>query len=102
MSILEPVRQPPFAPPKVTAVLAPALLKLFPSAAPRVEVSASTVGEMIDQLNDRWPGMRDRLCDSTPRIRRHINVFVGGERAALETPLASNTEVFILTSISGG
>ena len=35
----------------------------------------------IDALDARWPGMRDRLCDSTPAIRRHINVFVDGERA---------------------
>ncbi|MEA2742004.1 MAG: sulfur-carrier protein, partial [Acetobacteraceae bacterium] len=31
---------------------------------------------MIEALNARWPGMQDRLCDSTPRVRRHINIFV--------------------------
>jgi molybdopterin converting factor small subunit len=88
--------------PVVTAVLAPALVKLFPSAPPRVEIAASTVGEMIDELNERWPGMRDRLVDSTPRIRRHINVFVRGERAKLETLLTDSSEVYVLTAISGG
>ena len=61
-----------------------------------------TVGDVIDALDARWPGMRDRLCDSTPRIRRHINVFVAGERATLETPLAPGAEVVVLTAISGG
>ena len=55
-----------------------------------------------DALDARWPGMRDRLCDSRPAIRRHINVFVDGEKAALDTPLAPGTEVIIMTAISGG
>lgn len=88
--------------PIVTAVLAPALLQLFPGASRRVELSAGTVAEMIDKLDARWPGMRDRLVDSTPRIRRHINVFVEGERAALHTLLAPDAEVYIITAISGG
>ena len=46
--------------------------------------------------------MRDRVCDSRPRIRRHINVFVDGERATLETPLAPGAEVIVMTAISGG
>jgi molybdopterin converting factor small subunit len=46
--------------------------------------------------------MRDRLCDSRPAIRRHINVFVDGERATLATVLKPGTEVYVLTAISGG
>lgn len=42
---------------------------------------------LLDALDARWPGMRDRLCDSTPAIRRHLNVFVDGRRARLDTPL---------------
>jgi molybdopterin converting factor small subunit len=78
------------------------LVNLFPDAELRVELSASTVGEMIEALDCRWPGMRDRLCDSTPAIRRHINVFVEGERATLRTSLSPGADVFILTAMSGG
>ncbi len=88
--------------PPVTVVLAPALLRLFPEAQRRIEVYASTVGEMMNALDHRWPGMRDRLCDSTPAVRRHINVFVSGERASLHTPLVAGSEVWVLTAISGG
>jgi sulfur-carrier protein len=86
----------------VVVRLPPALLNLFPAAERRLEVEAATVGEVMAALDARWPGMRDRLCDSRPAIRRHINVFVDGRRASLETPLAPGTEVFILTAISGG
>ncbi|MGX5842832.1 MoaD/ThiS family protein [Mesorhizobium sp. ArgA1] len=78
------------------------LIDLFPGARRRVELPASTVKEMIDGLDALWPGMRDRMCDSRPAIRRHMNVFVDGEKATLETRLAPGTEVFILTAISGG
>jgi molybdopterin converting factor small subunit len=79
-----------------------ALTILFPGAPPRVELRAATVGEAIDGLNARWPGMGDRIRDTRPAIRRHINVFVDGRKATLETALAPGTEVFVLTAISGG
>ena len=75
---------------------------LFPTAERRVELWVDTVDEMMDALDARWPGMRDRLCDSTPAIRRHINVFIDGRRASLDTRLAPGTDVFIVTAISGG
>ena len=88
--------------PLVVARLPGVLIDLFPGAPRRVELPASTVKEMIDGLDALWPGMRDRICDSRPAIRRHMNIFLDGERATLETRLAPGTEVFILTAISGG
>lgn len=79
-----------------------ALTNLFQGATPIVHLSASTISEVFHQLDARWPGMRDRLCDSSPAIRRHINVFVERKRATLETELSPGTEVTILTAISGG
>jgi sulfur-carrier protein len=91
------------APPVPALVVLPRLLvNLFPGAVPEVAVSASNVREAIDALEARWPGMRDRLCDSRPAIRRHINVFVDGDKATLDTPLSPGTEVIIMTAISGG
>jgi molybdopterin converting factor small subunit len=86
---------------QVTVLLPPALLSLFPTVPRRVELAASTVGEAIEALNARWPGLRDRLCDSTPRIRRNINVFVGGRRAVLATPLPPGAEMVIMTAVTG-
>jgi len=86
----------------VLVSLPPALLGLFPGCERRVALAAATVDEAMDALNARWPGMRDRLCDSTPSIRRHINVFVDGEKAALGTTLRDGADVFIMTAISGG
>ncbi len=90
------------APAPVLVRLPVLFANLFPTAERTVELSVQTVAEMIDALDSRWPGMRDRICDSTPAIRRHINVFVEGRRANLETRLAPGTDVYILTAISGG
>lgn len=89
-------------PEPVFVTLPATLVALFPGSVRRIEIPGSTVGDIIDGLNRRWPGMRDRLCDSTPRIRRHINVFVEGERATLETPLSPGAEMLVMTAISGG
>jgi molybdopterin converting factor small subunit len=86
----------------VVVFLPSALADLFPDSEKRVEVQAATVDGVMDALDRRWPGMRDRLCDSRPAIRRHINVFVEGERATLATVLEPGTEVYVLTAISGG
>jgi molybdopterin converting factor small subunit len=75
---------------------------LFPTAERELALAVGTVAELMDALDARWPGMRDRLCDSTPAIRRHINVFVEGKRATLDTRLAPGADVFIITAISGG
>ncbi len=89
-------------PATVTVTLAGALTYLFPGAPRRLTVTAGSVREMVDALEADWPGMGDRIVDSTPAIRRHMNVFVDGERAALDTPLRPGAEVFVLTAISGG
>ena len=88
--------------PPVTVILPPAFATLFPGSPRRVALEAATVGEAMAALDARFPGMRDRLCDSTPAIRRHINVFVGAERATLATRLAPGAEVLVMTAISGG
>ena len=87
---------------QVTVRLPAALTRLFPGSPPRVELAAADVTEMIDGFDALWPGMGDRIRDSSPAIRRHMNVFVAGRRAKLATPLAPGCEVFVLTAVSGG
>ena len=82
--------------------LPPHLVVLFPGADRLVSLNAANVDEMVDGLDALWPGMRERICDETPSIRRHINVFVNGRRAKLSTLLAPGADVFVLTAISGG
>ena len=83
-------------------LLPAALTRLFPGCAAECELEAATVAELIDRLDRSWPGMRDRLCDGVPAIRRNIHIIVDGRRAGLQTRLPPHGEVAILTAISGG
>lgn len=86
----------------VVVKLSPLLVDLFPGSTRRVEMQADSVTAMVHELDRRWPGMGDRICDSRPAIRKHMNIFVDGERASLGTALVPGSEVFVLTAISGG
>jgi molybdopterin synthase sulfur carrier subunit len=82
--------------------LPPTLPPLFADLPRRLDIEAATVGEAIARLDDRWPGLRDRLCEPGPILRPHINVFVDRERAALDTELAAGSRVDVIAAISGG
>lgn len=86
----------------VDVILPPALVTLFPGAKTHVSVEADSVEEMLVALDERWPGMRDRVRDSRPSIRKHINIFVDGKRATLDTALNGGSKVYVLTAMSGG
>ena len=75
---------------------------LFPGLPRHLELDASTVAEALDRLEERWPGIRDRLCEPGPTIRRHIHVYVDRERAQLDTELGERSRVDVITAISGG
>ena len=78
------------------------LTPLFGDLPRRIEVDASNVAEAIAQLEERWPGVRDRLCDPGPVLRQHIHIYVDKERAQLDTPLDPRSQVDVVTAISGG
>ena len=75
---------------------------LFGDLPRRLEVDATTVDEAITQLDERWPGLRDRLCEPGPVLRRHICVYVDRERAGLDTALGAEARVDVIAAISGG
>ena len=87
---------------EVRVVLPAVLVALFPGCPREMVVRAATVAEAVAAIDERFPGLRDRICDTRPAIRRHMNVFVAGERARLETTLPPGAEVFVMTAISGG
>ena len=75
---------------------------LFPNLPRRLELDAATVDEAIDRLDERWPGLRYRLCEPGPVLRPHINVFVDRERAELDTAIDARSRVDVIAAISGG
>jgi sulfur-carrier protein len=78
------------------------LPSLYTDLPRRLAIDAATVDEAIDRLDERWPGLRDRLCHPGPVLRQHIVVYVDREQAGLDTALAPASRVDFIAAISGG
>ncbi|MGZ5296747.1 MAG: MoaD/ThiS family protein, partial [Actinomycetota bacterium] len=61
-----------------------------------------SLGEVLRELERRFPRLRGWVLDEHGSIRRHVNVFVNGERGREDTPVAAGAHVHVLPSISGG
>jgi molybdopterin converting factor small subunit len=66
------------------------------------EIGGATVGELLQTLEREKPPLDGWILDERDRIRRHINVFVNGERGSEDTPVAPGDNVDVLPAISGG
>ena len=85
-----------------TVILPRSLVSLIPGTQRSTEVDAATVAEAIDRLDERTPGLRNRVVDAGPIVRTHINVFVDALPADLDTPLRPDSTVHIIPAVSGG
>ena len=70
-----------------------------------VEVTAGTIGEVIVELQARYPGIKERLVDDKGEVRRFVNVYVNEEDIRFlqnqQTPLKDGDEVSIIPAIAG-
>ena len=66
------------------------------------DVDSPTIGDVLRALERDHAGLTGWILDERGVLRRHINVFVNGERVGIEAPVASGDAVDILPAISGG
>lgn len=71
-----------------------------------VEVKAGTIADAIVELQNRYPGIKERLVDEKGDVRRFVNVYVNEEDIRFlqnqNTPLKDGDEVSIIPAIAGG
>lgn len=81
----------------------PSLHRDLTEGAEVVTVEGETVGEVVAQLEMRFPGMEARLCENG-RIRPYIAVSVNSEvtRRGLRQRLTEPSEIHFIPSLSGG
>lgn len=78
------------------------LTTLFPGLPRRLDIEAATVLGVFDELDARWPGLRDRFVAEGPTLRPHIHTYVNGERSGLDAPLPAGARLDVIAAISGG
>ena len=87
-------------------VRVPTPLRKLTNGQDKIEVAASTVSELIDQLDQDFPGLKERLVDEAGDIRYFVNLYLNGEDVrflqGIETPTESGDEVSIVPAVAGG
>jgi molybdopterin synthase sulfur carrier subunit len=66
------------------------------------ELAGETVGDVLQALEAANPAMSGWILDERGVMRRHINVFVNGERGEQDTHVEADDRVDVLPAISGG
>jgi molybdopterin synthase sulfur carrier subunit len=84
----------------------PSPLRPLTGGAEQVEVEAQDVASLIDGLESRHKGMKDRLCQPTGELRSYVRIFVNDEDIRFlqekQTPLKPGDTVAIVPAIAGG
>ena len=68
-----------------------------------ITISGATVREVIDNLESRYPGMKERLCEEG-RLKPGIAVYINGllSRGSLLERVDADAEIHFLPAIGGG
>ena len=89
-----------------TKVRIPTPLRKLTNNEEVIEVSAPTIEAAIDELQTRYPGIRERLLDENGGVRRFVNVYVNEEDIRFlqnqQTKLKDGDEISIIPAIAGG
>lgn len=84
----------------------PAPLRKVTNDKDRVEVDAENLSDMVEAMEEQFPGIKERLLDETGELRHFVNIYVNGEDVqflqGLETPIAGSDEVSIVPAVAGG
>lgn len=87
-------------------VRVPTPLRRYTGGQAQVTAEGITLAEVIDDLEARYAGLRERLLDEKGELRRFVNVFVNEEdirfQNGLATAVKDGDEVSIVPAIAGG
>ena len=84
-------------------VLIPSQLHAYTDGASRVEAHGGTICAALDDLDQRYPGIKFRVVDEQDRIRPHMRIFIGQTAARdIRLPLTDGDELLIFGALSGG
>ena len=88
----------------MATVFIPSLLESLTGGARTVEVSGRNLRQVINALDERYPGMKERLLDEDGALIPEILAAIDGEtnHLGLLQPVTETTEIQFVPAIGGG
>ena len=84
----------------------PAPLRKVTNDKDRVEVDAENLADMVQAMEEQYPGIKERLLDEAGELRHLVNIYLNGEDVqfldGLETAISESDEVSIVPAVAGG
>lgn len=84
----------------------PTPLRRVTNGADKVSVDGQDLKEIVITLEEKFPGIKERLCDEQGELRTFVNVYINGEDIrflkGLDTPTNEGDEVSIVPAVAGG
>src|ERR1700683_615238 len=88
------------------SVRIPTILRTYTAGAAEVTATEGTLREVIAGLDGAYPGLGGRILDDGGRLRRFVNVYVGGEDVrfaqGLDTQVPAGARVSFIPAVAGG
>lgn len=84
----------------------PTPLRKLTAGQEEVVAAGATIGALLGDLETKYPGIKERLCDASGQVRRFVNIFQNDEDIRflqnLDTPVKDTDEISIVPAIAGG
>ena len=84
----------------------PTQLRTLTDGADEVEAQGTTLADLIEDLESRHPGVKERIMDEAGEIRRFVNVYMNDEDVrfldGLATEIPDQAKVSIIPAVAGG
>jgi molybdopterin converting factor small subunit len=84
----------------------PTILRTYTGGESEVGAAGETLGQVLDDLDASYPGIKGRILDDQGALRRFVNVYVGNDDVrfldALDTKVEAGAQVSVIPAVAGG
>jgi sulfur-carrier protein len=88
------------------SVRVPTILRTYTGGDSEVTAEGATLGDVLDDLDRRYAGIKARILDDQGELRRFVNVYVGNDDVrfldGLATPTPDGVQVSVIPAVAGG
>jgi sulfur-carrier protein len=87
-------------------VRVPTILRTYTAGESEVTAEGQTLSDVLDSLDDAYPGIKGRIVDEDGTLRRFVNVYVGNDDVrfldGLDTAVKDDAQISVIPAVAGG